>query len=223
MKQAAPYLFLPILGIAFFLMAEAAEPTKPTPLEHKIAEFKMNDATFVEAVSELSREPIDGMHLGLEEVLRERVSDQPLPNPRFSLALHQTTVKELLDALCAHDVRYTWSQDGRTINVYPKSTIGDDTYLLNRSLERISVTAISDPGDGLTFLDRQLPPPREQLAYGGFGGSSSYDMPWTQTFTQVSVRQFINRLSEHMGAHTCWLFYGSKQERLFTFLKGGFH
>jgi hypothetical protein len=133
------------------------------------------------------------------------------------------TVRQIIDSLCNYDSRYIWSWDTGTINIYPKSTIGDNTYLLNRSLERIVVNGIPDPGEGLTFLDKQLPPPREQLGYAGTGGDASYGAPWTTEFDHLTVRQFINRLTEHVGSRTSWVFYGSKRERLFTFLKGGFN
>jgi hypothetical protein len=195
----------------------------PEILEYKLAEFDLKDVTFVESVSQLSQQPIEDMHLGLEEVLREKVSDPAVPSPRFSLSLHGATVREILNALCNYDNRYMWTQDGRTINIYPKTSTGDGSYLLTRKLERITVNAIPDPEQGLTFLDKQLPPPREQLAYASGGGDSLYAAPWTQSFDNLTVRQFINRLSEHMGAHTSWVFSGAKQERIFTFLKGGFH
>jgi hypothetical protein len=198
-------------------------PAIPRPLDYRLAEFEITDTSFVEAVSQLSRQPIEGLHLGLEEVLREKMSDPPFQGPHFSISLRNATVREIVDSLCTYDSRYMWSLDGKTINIYPKTTMEDVAYLLNRRLERIAVTSIPDPGEGLTFLDKQLPPPREQLAYAGVGGDPSYSTPWTVAFEDVTVRQFINRLSEHMGQHTSWVFYGSKQERLFFFVKGGFH
>jgi hypothetical protein len=216
-------LILLSLAPALNAQQHATAPTVTGPPDYKLAEFEVKDSSFVEAVSQLSRQAIEGLHLGLEEVLREKMSDPPLQGPHFSLSLHKSTVREIVDSLCSYDSRYTWSLDGKTINIYPKTATADDAYLLNRRLEQITVTAIPDPGQGLTFLDRQLPPPREQLGYAGAGGDFSYIAPWTQTFHDLTVRQFINRLSEHMGSHTSWVFYGSKQERLFTFLKGGFH
>ena len=61
---------------------------------------------------------------------------------------------------------------------------------------------LSSPEAALAFLDRQLPSPREQLAYAGAGGDSHYTAPWTQSYEDIRVRQFINRVSEHMGSHT---------------------
>jgi hypothetical protein len=96
--------------------------------------FEVKDATFMDVVSELSLKPIEGLHLGVEEILRETVPDSPAETPRFSLLLHNNNVREILNAIRG-DGRYMWSQDGRTINIYPKSTLDDEAYLLIRNLE----------------------------------------------------------------------------------------
>jgi hypothetical protein len=227
MRGITRFVAFAILGVALWPTVGLADDRPPRapqwPLDYKLASFEAEDVTFVEAISKLSLLQIEGLHLGLEEVLRESPSG-PLPrDPRFSIRVHNNTVRQVLDRLCDYDGRYIWAEDGSTINVYPKETVSNPSYLLNRRLEVITVTAIPNPQQALTFLDKQLPPPREQLAYAGVGGDSNYEALWTQTFRELTVRQFINRLSEHMGPHTSWIFYGSKRERLFTFLKGGFH
>jgi hypothetical protein len=191
-------------------------------IDYRLVEFEVNNATFVEAVSELSEQPVEGLHIGIEEVLRKTESKSTPEKGRFSLKLKGKTVREVLDALCGQDGRYMWTLEEKTINIYPKAIKNSSSYLLNRKLDQITVTDIHNPEAALVFLDRQLPPPREQLGYGGTGGDSSYDIPWSQSFRELTVRQFINRLSEHMGSRTSWVFFGSVQERLFTFRKGGF-
>ena len=42
-------------------------------------------------------------------------------------------------------------------------------------------------------------------------------------FEHLTVRQFINRMAERMGTQTSWVWQGGKDERMLTFLKGGFH
>jgi hypothetical protein len=46
-------------------------------LSHTVAHFDLTNSTLVEALSKLSLEPIAGLHLGIEEILRERFSDAP--------------------------------------------------------------------------------------------------------------------------------------------------
>ncbi len=217
-----PIVIVALAAAVFTLAAQADDGlgSSLAALDDLVPEFVITDSTFGEGISALSLSTSTELHLGFEEILHDNVSPAP---PRFSLALKNRTVRQVLDALCAHDTRYTWRQEGATLNIFPKEISDSDSYLLNRKLERITITAISNPEASLAFLDRQLPPPREQLAYAGAGGDSQYSTPWTQSYEDITVRQFINRISEHMAPHTSWVFYGSKQERLFTFRKGGFH
>jgi len=222
-RQIASIAFLLLTLIGAVHSQRITSAVTANLLDTEVKEFQVTDSSFTQAVSALSRLPIKDLHLGFEEVLRDKTSDPPKPGTHFTISPDKSTLREILDLLCEFDSRYTWARDGETINIYPKEVAEDSSYLLNRWLQQITVTELPDPGEGLTFLDRQLPPPREQLAYAGAGGNFSYASPWTQSFSQLTVRQFINRLSEHMGSHTSWVFYGSKEERRFTFLKGGFN
>jgi hypothetical protein len=183
--------------------------------------FDLKDAILRDGIAKLASNPIDGLHLGIEEVLRENISDDPrAQNAHFSLHLENRTVREILNALCDSDSRYVWSSDGVSINVYPKATTGDASYLFNQLLERISVTAIPNPDQGLTPLAKLLP--KEQIGYAGIGNDPEYAEPWTATFERVTVRQFINEIAEHLGPRSSWIWQGSRNERMFTFQEGGF-
>ena len=142
-------------------------------------------------------EPIAGLHLGIEEVLRERFSEVPDRSIRFSLTLENTTVRDIVETLCQFDSRYTWSTDGPSIDVFPRETIGNSSNLLNHGLEEIRLDKIADPHEALTPLAKLLP--GEQLGYAGIGGGSSHPEPWSTSFKQLTVRQLMNRISEHIG------------------------
>jgi hypothetical protein len=47
-----------------------------------------------------------------------------------------------MDTLCKSDRRYTWSVDGSSVNVYPRETVGNSSYLLNRELHSIALKNI---------------------------------------------------------------------------------
>ncbi len=141
----------------------------------------------------------------------------------INLSLENKTVKEILDILCSMDVRYTWSQDGATINVYPRSKLGDTSYFLNRRLNRWQINDITDVQQGLLAIVEQLPGPREQVAITQFGGSLSYPNAWKETFQNITVRQAINRVAGHLGARTYWQLTGSGEFRGFSFSKIGEH
>jgi hypothetical protein len=183
----------------------------------RVDTFAVKDGTFRDALARLSL-LIKGLHLGIEEALRSdtTVNDQV----RVSLNLHNNTVRQILDELCSRDIRYSWSQDGDTVNVYPSAVTNDPSYLLNRRLANVSV-ALTRPEDALSYLDKAFNH-REQLAYSSVGGDSTYSAPWNTTFHDVTVRQFINRVAERMGPRSAWIFYGTTKERLFTFSNTGF-
>jgi hypothetical protein len=193
-----------------------------SPLDVKIDRFDVADALLRDGLSELSLKNIDGLHLGFEEIIRDKIQDDPRAlSPHFSLHLQHTKVREVLDSLCAADARYAWSEDGASISIYPQVTKGDPLYLLNLNIERIWIRDIPDPDQALVPLSKLFP--GQQIGYFGPGlGDNAYAEPWTAVFERLTVRQFINRISEHMGPRTSWVWEGGRQERMFTFLKGGF-
>ncbi len=187
-----------------------------------IAHFELKNQTFFDGMASLSsaRVPI---RLGFEEVLRAEFADAPPPSPRFDLELTGATAMEIVQTLCALDTRYTWAFDGNTINVFPRAVVGDPTYLLNRSLDKLDVAGIRNPQQPLLAIARQLPPPREQIGYAQVGGDSSYAKLWAVSFEDLTVRQAINRLAAHMSQRGVWVFSGSSDFRSFAFFKSGFN
>lgn len=72
------------------------------PLERRIGQFDIQGAILRDGIAELSSKSIDGLHLGLEEIIRNKIQDDPRTlNVHFSLHLNDTTVKEILNALAA--------------------------------------------------------------------------------------------------------------------------
>ena len=217
------------LALSFFaatlgsLLEGEATPSELMPLNTKLDHFEVSDGILRDGISALSLEHIQGLHLGFEELIRDRIQDNPrAQGNHFSVRLDNVTVKEVLDRLCTLDDRYTWSQDGATINVYPLLTVDNPSYLFNLFIQKIGVKNIPDPDQALTPLSRLLP--QQQIGYFGAGlGSNAYAKPWTTTFEHLTVRQYVNRLSEHMGGETSWVWQGGKGERMFTFVKDGFH
>jgi hypothetical protein len=191
-----------------------------SPLTNRVAHFDLTDSTLIEGLSKLSLEPIAGLHFGIEEVLRETFSETPDRSIRFSVSLENSTVRDIVETLCQFDSRYTWSTDGPSINVFPRETIDNSSYLLNRELEEITLNKIAAPYEALTPLAKLLP--GEQIGYAGIGGGSSYPEPWSPLFKQLTVRQLMNRISEHLGPRGGWIWSGSKDQRFFFCFQSGF-
>ena len=191
------------------------------PLDQKMRSFEITNATFPHTVAELSRGSLGRLHLGIEQIIGERRSDPTAQGVRFSLRLEDKTEREPLDTLCALDSRYAWTTDGASINIYPRATVSDSTYLFNLQIERITLTDATDPYAALGALLRLHP--EQQIGYAQIGGDPSYAEPWTVTFEHLTVRQLINRVAEHMGPQSSWTWRGIKGERMFAFFKGGYH
>jgi hypothetical protein len=196
-------------------------PNAPA-LNIRVAHFDLTDATLVDAMSKLSDEPIAGLHLGIEEIIQYKSSGPKDRSTRFSLNLHDVAVREIIDALCKSDRRYTWSVDGSSVNVYPRETVGDSSYLLNRELDSIALKNINGPSDALTTLHKLIQ--SEQIGYAGLGMgvNNDYPEPWNAVFNNLTVRQLMNRLSEHNGPRGGWVWNGSKGQQFFAFFERGF-
>jgi hypothetical protein len=219
MRKALLYVAcLSALLCRFAVAQSQVDGSKPTLADHQVEHFQIADGTFLDGVAKLTRTV--PANFGIEEILKAKYADPQIDNPRFSLDLRHATIASILNAMSQHDYRYTWAVDGSTINVYPRATVGDAGYLMNRSLKRATLNDVPNPDKALFALDRLLPPPREQFGYVQSGGDNSYDKPWTASFGDLTVREFVNRITEHLGPSTAWVLQGSQQERLFSFLRG---
>lgn len=186
-------------------------------LETKVPEFEIHNQTLVDGLWKLARGPAP-FGFGFEKVLKGRLSDPDIPNPSLSLQLKDKSVREILDALCQADSRYTWSMDGTTVDLFPRAVINDPSYLLNRKLERFELTNATDVQNGLLAIVRRLPPPVEQIAQAQAGGDDPYPPePWTVTFENLTVREVVNRLAAHGGQCAVWIFGGARDFQAFGF------
>ncbi len=200
---------------------EDADARVKQSLKQTLRHFGVKAASFRDGVSRLSSMPVVTLHLGFEEIFRPKFEELDR-TILFSLSLENSTVNDVLDALCTSDSRYTWSTDGSSINIYPRATIGDPKYLPNLRLARIAIANVSDPYRVLDPLMGLLP--GEQLGYMHLGpGDTSYAEPWTVAFEHVTVRQLMNRVAEHMGPRSSWILQGTAQDRFFSFEKGAFY
>jgi hypothetical protein len=189
-------------------------------LDQEVAHYEFTNGSIIDGLAELSQNRSVQLHLGIEEILRERLQSPLDRSVRFSVVLEHKSVRDLLNALCSYDARYTWSTDGQTINVYPQARVSDPTDLLNFHIERIELAEVPDPDQALTPLSKLFP--GEEIGYMQLGGEAAYDAPWTATFENLTVRQFMNRIAEHIGPRTVWSWQGGKDARVFSFGRGGF-
>lgn len=213
-----------VLGSAHQLRSrQGTRAVEKSALTTKVYDFKIIHQTIFDAIAQLSSQSI-GLNIGFEEILRPKFTDSALPSPRLTLDLKEATLRQLVETLCVADGRYTWSFDGRTINVFPEAVAGDPKYLLNRRIPDFRLESITSIEQGLFAISHQLPPPNEQIAISEIGGADAYSsQPWTTSFKNITVREAINELADHMGGRNQWLFYGARDFRAFAFFRAGFN
>lgn len=205
--------------IALFVALCPAYAQVVVPLDTELPLLELKQVTLFQAVQQISSGPAQ-FTVGFESVLRPNFSDPPIPEPRFSLRLEKTTLRRILDQICALDGRYAWSATGSTLNFYPKRTEGDDTYLMNRRFERLELRKVTSVQEVLLAVYEQLPPPREQVAQVQMGGDSTLPAElWTQSFDHVTLRQVLNAVVERMGKRSWWVLSGSRDFRGFAFYR----
>jgi hypothetical protein len=218
------FFFLCLLPFVFGAMAGSGGAQKSNHAAHeeklwatRIPGFEVHDQTLLGALWRLARGPVP-FGFGFEKVLKNRLSDPDIPDPRLNLRLQNESIGKILDALCRADSRYTWSSDGVMANLFPKAVVEDSGYLLNRRLETLDLRNVTDVQYGLLAITRQLPPPFEQVAIAQVGGSDPYPTePWTTDFRNLTVRQAVNRIAAHGGPCGTWIFGGARDFRSFGF------
>jgi hypothetical protein len=224
MKSRLSVMWLVVTACTYgqAIPARTEDSPNTSPLSNRVAQFEVADATIIDAVSELSGEPIPGLHLGIEEIIRDNPSDPTDRSVRFSLHLHDVTVREIMETLCKSDRRYMWSADGSTVNLYPGKTVGNSSYLLNRELDSIALKNMNQPSDVLTSLMKLLPDEQLGILEVGIGMDSPYPQPWSAIFSRITVRQLMDRVSEHDSSRGGWIWRGYTGQRFFAYFERGF-
>jgi hypothetical protein len=215
-----------LLILLLISVANAAPngPNSPrdSNLNVTVARFEVVDGTMLDALAKLSAESIP-FAFGFEQILKGKFSDPAPAEVRFSLKMDRKSVRQIVEALCARDHRYTWSRDLDTINIYPRNVINDHDYFLNYKIDRVEVRAAPNPDQALWAIVGKLPGPKRPIGYVQMGGDQSYPEMWTATFQNLTARAAINRISAHMGPRTFWIFFGATDYQAFTFQKGVFN
>jgi hypothetical protein len=221
-KRLLVFSVAALLSIGASTAAAQAKTGQASILNVRISQFQVTDGTMLDALATLSASPVP-LALGFESILKTKSHDPAPADVRFSLNVRNKTVRQVLDALCAIDQRYTWSQDKETINVYPRATMGDASYFLNYKLDRVEISKAPNPDQALWSIVDRLPGPKQPTGYVQMGGDQSYPNPWTVCLQNLTVRQALNRVSAHMGPRTSWIFFGAQDYQAFTFHKGSFN
>jgi hypothetical protein len=168
-------------------------------LDTRIPEFELHNETLLDGLWKLARGPVP-FGFGFERILKSSLSDPDLPDPALNIQLKDKSLREILDALCRADTRYAWSMDEATVDFFPRAIINDPSYSLNRELPQFELKNATDVQNGLLAIVRQLPPPVEQIAQGGWGRDRGCRSPCGFQgcgFDSASISQEKDHLFHH--------------------------
>jgi len=182
----------------------------------RVSEFEIRNGTLFDGLARLSTEPTQ-LSFAFEFVLTAHPHDPPIPEERFSVYMNDKTIREDLTMLCSADGRYTWTRDGTTINVYPKETIGDNSYLMNRRLPKLELKEVSAAEGAMFAAVAQLPLPFEQIAFAQAGGDTSFQKPWSTALENLTLRQTLNLIARNITPRGGWVLSGSREFRTVGF------
>lgn len=198
------------------LEQQAAAGNRSTDaFDQQVEHLELRDESIFTAISKLSQS-VD-VAFSIEGILLPKQEIQPPPDPKFSATIQGKTLKEVLDWLCAMDPRYTWRRDGNTTNFFPSAKLDDKLYFLNRKIPLIMLHEAKDAGDAVFAALQQLPEPKAHLIFLQAGGSLRFAKLWTETMSDLTVRQAFNRIAQELGPTFGWQIGGTQSSPIIMF------
>lgn len=178
--------------------AGALQPDNATSLRLKVFSYQVQNASIIEALRELQvRVGRDSLIFALEVVpFLEK------PENNVSIAIQDSTVKEVLERIIALDPRYTYEViDSHLLHVFPRGAKHDPTNLLNVKVKRF---AVSDRYDSLIkYPDYHIRELQAELLRRSKAGGVVRSMlgdPDAPTVTLnlegVTVREVLNQIAQ---------------------------
>jgi hypothetical protein len=207
-----------------FTPGVAAQANTPSvdgssPLAGRVQSIIVHNSTILDGLAQLSAQSSE-LSFSFEEILKPRFNDPEALQVRFSLDIRNRAVREVLDALCERDPRYTWTADGTAVNVFPRAVEHDGSYLMNRNIPQLELRDQKNAGEAAFAVVAELPPPFEQIAYAQAGGDISYAAPWHARLRNVTVRQAFNLIARQLNTRGGWVVSGSLEFRTIGFHNG---
>ena len=181
-------------------------------INQKIGKFALANEGFLVAVARLNSVTSD-LGFAIELIQGTLTSGQP-PDPKFNAEIQEATLAETLDFLCKLDPRYTWSQDETTINIYPRSTLNDPAYFFNRRVTVIEFHEVRNADDTLSKIVAPVSSPKETFLT--WQSVRDYSKPWSAKFTDVTVREALNRVVRHLSPTEGWMVFGNPENLVFA-------
>lgn len=185
-------------------------------MKQAVPSLDLNNETILDGLGKLNQSTT-GVGFAVEFPLGQTISAKAPSLRTFQVVLAPNTLSNVLDQLRQLDSTFSWQQIGTEVNVFPRSVINDQTYVLNRKIEALDLGDAPDANTALFTAVSFLPGPREQIAIKQSGMSLSFSRPWTASFKNITVRELLDKIAEQMGRNYGWQFSGAADFRIVTF------
>lgn len=180
-------------------------------LQQPIQELSLKNQYFMDGIVKLDT-LASGLGFSLEYILPP--PQAPLPtDPKFTDKITGVTLAEALDWLCRLDPRYTWSRDGTTINIFPRASLEGENYYFTRKLSHLVFRDERNAYDAIEKVLTPISSPKEAVIK--YTGVRDYQTPLSATFTNITVREALNRLIQHLSPTEGWMVTGNQEVMLF--------
>jgi hypothetical protein len=182
------------------------------PLEQRVVNFELKADTLGDALGRLNQSI--NISISIEGVLPQ---EGTVTNPKFTAKSENRTVAQILDWLCNLDTRYGWSRDGNNVNVFPRNSSSDPDYFFDRKISNLHFEQLRKVADAVLAVNSQSGDRGGGVIYMGIGQAQSFTEAWTASFTDITVRQALNRIAQHLGPTYGWQIGGTTKARLIVF------
>jgi hypothetical protein len=179
-------------------------------LQQSIEELTLKNQYFMDGIVKLDT-LASGLGFSVEYILPPPHAPRPT-DPKFTDKITGVTLAEALDWLCRLDPRYTWSRDGTTINIFPRASQEEKNYYFTRKLSNLAFRNERNAYDGLPKVLTPISSPKEAVIT--LGGVRDFQTPLTATFTNITVREALNRLIQHLSPTEGWMVTGNQEVML---------
>ncbi len=195
------------------LRGQGSKPNEATAdlLQQPIHELSLKNQYFMDGIVKLDT-LASGFGFSVEIILPPPQAPQPT-NPRFTARTSGVTLAEALDWLCTVDPRYTWSRDGTTINIFPQTSLEEKNYYFTRRLSHLVFRDERNAFDALPKVLTPISSPKEAVLT--LKGVRDYQIPLSATLTNITVREALNRLRQHLSPTEGWMVTGNQEVMLF--------
>jgi hypothetical protein len=195
------------------LRGQGSKPNESTPdlLQQPIQELTLKDQYFMDGIVKLAN-LASGFGFSLEYILPP--PQAPLPtDPKFTDRITGVSLAEALDWLCKLAPRYTWSRDGTTINIFPRASQEEKNYYFTRKLSHLVFRDERNAYDAIEKVLTPISSPKEAVIK--WTGVRDYQTPLSATFTNITVREALSRLIQHLPPTEGWMVTGNQEVMLF--------